>query len=395
MLPKNVLKDLIMLIKYDFTDEQLRLKELARKIASQYIKPISKKIDETGEFPADSLKILADNGLAGITIPKKYGGQGLGLMEFSLVNEEIARIDASVSASFAASLLGTIPIMLFGTEEQKLKYLPPLARGEQLASFALSEPVAGSDAADIKTKAVFRDGYYHIDGKKRFITNAGESRVYTVFTMTDPKKGPRGITAFIIEKGAEGMTFGPKHQKMGIRASATCNIDFKDVKVSKENILGGREGMGFIHILRTFELSRPGVGAQAVGIAQGAFDIVLNFTRHRKQFGKPVNTFQGMQWMMADMEIKIEAARSLTYNVIRMVDRGEKNINPAAAMAKVFASDVAMEVTTNAVQMLGGWGYMREFEVERYMRDAKVTQIYEGTNQIQRNIIALSLIKEL
>ncbi|MEK6796799.1 MAG: acyl-CoA dehydrogenase family protein [Spirochaetota bacterium] len=382
-----------MLVTRSLTADQERIQKLARELAREYIAPIARELDESEAFPREAIFALGREGLFGISIPKEYGGMGLGIFEFCLATEEIARIDGAASTAFAATLLGALPIILYGTHEQKLKYLTPIARGEKLASFALSEPGAGSDAGTLETTAM-RDGdNYIISGAKRFITNAGQSDIYSVFAVTDKSRGPRGISSFIIEKGAPGMKFGEPHKKMGIRASATCNIAFDHVAVPAENLIGGKENMGFIHAIRTFEHSRPGVAAQAVGIAQGALDLALRYAKKREQFGKTISTFQGIQWMLADMEIKVEAARALTYAVIDMVVRGDREVSAAAAAAKVFASDTAMQVTTDAVQIYGGWGYMRVFEVERFMRDAKVTQIYEGTNQIQRNIIALRMIK--
>jgi alkylation response protein AidB-like acyl-CoA dehydrogenase len=387
--------EVLMIVDYDLTDEQIKLKALTRELAMKYIKPVARELDETEAFPVEPMKHLAKAGLFGVCFPKEYGGMGRSLLDFCLVTEELARIDGSCSTTFAASLLGSLPIMIGGTEEQKKKYLTDLASGKYLASFALSEPVAGSDTASIATTAVKKGDTYVLNGTKRFITNASHAGVISVIAKTDPTRGARGISSFIVEKDTPGMKVLPGHKKMGIRASATCNIQFKDVAVPVENLIGGKENRGFFHIMRTFEQSRPGVAAQAVGIAQGAFDLALVYSNTRKQFGKSINTYQGLQWMLADMEIQIEAARSLTYNSIRMVDRGLKDINAAAAAAKSYASDTAMKVTTDAVQIFGGWGYMRSFEVERFMRDAKVTQIYEGTNQIQRNIIALRLLKEL
>lgn len=311
----------------------------------------------------------------------------------SLVVEELSRACGGIALAYAGSGLGTIPIILFGTEEQKKKYLPRLASGEILAAFALTEPNAGSDAAAITTSAKPDGDYYILNGTKQWITNGGEAMVYTVICLTDPTRGPRGSSALIVEKGTEGFDFGKKENKMGIRASSTRELVFRDCRVPKENLLG-KEGMGFLIAMKTFDQSRPGVAAQAVGIAQGALDKAVEYSRERHQFGKPISSFQGIQFMLADMAIQIEAARTLTYQAARNVDAGEKNVAGISAMAKVMASDVAMKVTTDAVQIFGGYGYMKEYPVEKMMRDAKITQIYEGTNQIQREIIALNLIKE-
>jgi butyryl-CoA dehydrogenase len=286
------------------------------------------------------------------------------------------------------------PILLFGTEEQKKKYLPKIASGEHLTAFGLTEPEAGSDASAVKTTAKKDGNYYILNGTKHFITNGGDADVYTVIAVTDKQRGPRGVSAFIVEKGTPGFSFGKKEEKMGIRASSTGELIFNDARVPKENLLGLKEGIGFIATMRTFDQSRPGVAAQAVGIAQGALELATQYAHQRVQFGKPITSFQGIQWMLADMAAKTEAARSLVYSVASMVDRGVKDVGAASAAAKLFASDVAMEVTTNAVQIYGGYGYMRDYPVEKFMRDAKITQIYEGTNQIQKNIIALELIKK-
>ena len=295
--------------------------------------------------------------------------------------------------SYAASGLGSYPILLFGSEEQKQKYLPDVASGAKLAAFGLTEANAGSDAGAIETTAVLDGDHYVLNGTKQWITNGGEAEIYTVIAMTDKSKGSRGASAFIVEKGTPGFSFGKKEDKMGIRASATRELIFEDCRIPKENLLG-REGMGFIVAMRTLDMTRPGIGAQAVGIAQGALDVALAYARERKQFGQPIASFQAVGHMLADMATEIEAARALVYAVARTIDSGAKDFSKESAMAKVFASDVAMRVTTDAVQILGGYGYMKEYPVEKMMRDAKITQIYEGTNQIQRNVISLELIKQ-
>lgn len=382
------------LVSYLLTEEQKMLKDLCRQIAQEKIKPYSRELDEKEEFPVEIMKTLAKSDLFAICIPEQYGGIGGKLFDLCISTEEISRVDGGVASSYAASFLGMFPILLFGTEEQKKKYLPRLASGKSLAAFGLTEPEAGSDASAVKTTAKKDGDYYVLNGTKCFITNGGDAEVYTIIAVTDKTRGPRGISAFIMEKGMEGFSFGKKEEKLGIRASSTRELIFNDVRVPKENLLGGKEGIGFIATMRTFDQSRPGVAAQAVGIAQGAMELAVEYAHHRVQFGKSISSFQGIQWMLADMATKIEAARSLVYSVASMTDRGEKEIGPASAAAKLFASDVAMEVTTNAVQIFGGYGYMRDYPVEKFMRDAKITQIYEGTNQIQKNIIGLSLIKK-
>jgi alkylation response protein AidB-like acyl-CoA dehydrogenase len=383
-----------MFIKhYNITQEQKDLISQVTEICEKHIKPYSMKWDEEQSFPRDAIKILGDRGFFGIPIPKEYGGMGRKVKDFILVMEEIARYDASFAAIFGGSLLGTIPILLGGTEQQKKKYLTRIAKGEALAAFGLTEPDAGSDAASITTSAKKQGDFYILNGKKHFITNAGEADIYTIWTKTRPDAGIRGISGFIVEKDTPGMEFGQKFNKMGIRASTTGAFTFKDAKVPAENLLGGREGTGFATMMRTFYYSRPGVAAQAVGIAQGAYELAVRRTKKRKQFGQTIASFQGVQWMLVDMATKIEAARSLVYNVVDMVDNGEKDLSAAASMAKYYASDVAMEVTTDAVQVCGGWGYMKGIMAEKFMRDAKITQIYEGPNEIQKNIVALGILR--
>jgi butyryl-CoA dehydrogenase len=319
---------------------------------------------------------------------------GVNVLNLCLATEELSRACGGIAVCYAASALGTFPIVLFGNEAQKKKYLPDLAKGKKLAAFGITEPEAGSDASAIKTTARKDGDYYILNGLKHFITNGGDAEVYTVIAMTDKAKGPRGASSFIIEKGTPGFTFGKKEDKFGIRASSTCELIFTDCKVPKENLLF-REGMGFIVTMKTFDLSRPGVAAQALGIAQGALDLAVKYAKERQQFGKSISSFQGIQWMIADMATQIEAARSLIYATARMVDAGKTDVSKESAMAKMFASDVAMKVTTDALQIFGGYGYMKDYPIEKYMRDAKITQIYEGTNQIQRNIIALEVIKQM
>ena len=378
---------------YLFNEQQIMIRDLARQIAREKIKPVAAKYDETEEFAWEIVRIMASSDIFGIYIPEAYGGLGAGVMELAIATEELSRACGAISLSFAATALGTFPILLFGTEEQKKKYLPDIAKGKKLASFCITEAEAGSDAGSIKTTAKKEGDHYILNGTKQWITNAGEAEVYTVIAMTDKTKGARGATAFIVEKGTKGMDFGKKEKKLGIRASATREVIFTDCKVPKENILS-REGMGFIVAMKTFDSSRPGVAAQAVGIAQGALDLTVEYAKTRKQFGQAISSFQGIQWMLADMATQIEAARALVYATARMIDSGAKDVAKSSAMAKLYASDVAMRVTTDAVQIFGGYGYMRDYPIEKFMRDAKITQIYEGTNQIQRNIIAAHLIKE-
>ena len=382
------------MVEHVFTEEQKMLKDLCREIAENKIQPLSRELDEKDEFSEDIIKTLAQSDLFSICIPAEYGGMGGGLLDLCIATEEISRIDGGVAASYAASFLGMFPILLFGTEEQKKKYLPAIASGEKLAAFAVTEPEAGSDIANVKTTAVKNGDNYILNGTKHFITNGGDAQIYTVIASTNKARGARGMSAFIIEKGSKGFNFGKKEDKLGIRASSTRELVFNDARVEASQLLGQREGLGFIATLKTFDQSRPGVAAQAVGIAQGALELAVKYAHTRIQFGKAISSFQGIQWMLADMATKVDAARSLVYSVASMVDRGVKDVGAVSGEAKLFASDVAMEVTTNAVQIFGGYGYMHDYPVEKFMRDAKITQIYEGTNQIQKNVIALGLIKK-
>ena len=380
-------------MSYLFTEEQKMIRDLARQIADEKIRPVAAEYDEKEEFPWPILKVIAESDLAGIYIEEKYGGMGGGVTELCIATEEFSKACGGIAVSYAASALGSYPIILYGTEEQKKKYLPDIASGKKLAAFGLTEAGAGSDAGAVSTTAKKEGDYYVLNGVKQWITNGGEAETYTVIAMTDKTKGSRGASAFIVEKGTPGFEFGKKEKKLGIRSSATRELIFTNCKVPKENLIG-KEGLGFIVAMKTFDKSRPGIGAQAVGIAQGALDYALRYAKERVQFGKPVSSFQGIQFMLADMGTKIEAARALVYYAAGLIDSGAKDISKLSAMSKLYASDVAMEVTTDAVQIFGGYGYMRDYPVEKYMRDAKITQIYEGTNQIQRGVIASQLIKE-
>jgi butyryl-CoA dehydrogenase len=379
---------------YFLTEDQMMIKELARQIAEEKVVPVREELDEKEEFPWEIMKVLAQSDLFGLYIPEKYGGLGKGCLELCIVIEELSRACLGVSTTYAANALGTYPILLFGSEEQKEKYLPDIAAGERLVAFAITEANAGSDAAGIQTTARLEGNEYILNGTKQWITNGGEAEIYTIIAMTDRTKGARGASALIVEKGTPGFHFGKKEKKMGIRASSTRELIFDNCRIPKENIIA-KEGYGFIMAMKTLDHSRTGVGSQGVGVAQGAFEEALKFAKHRIQFGHPIISFQSVQHMLADMAIEIEAARGLVYSVARYIDSGAKDISKDSAIAKVFATDVAMRVTTNAVQVMGGSGYMREYPVEKMMRDAKILQIYEGTNQIQKNVIGQALIKEI
>jgi len=378
---------------YFLSEEQEMIRDLCRQIAEERIKPVRAELDEKEEFPTELMKALAQADLFGVIIPEEYGGLGGGCLENVIAVEELSRACLGVSTSYAASFLGAYPIILFGNEEQKQKYLTRIASGEQLAAFALTESASGSDAGSIQTRAEKKGDEYIINGSKQWITNGGEAGIYSVVAITDPNKGARGATAFIVEDGDPGFGYGKKETKLGIRASATRELIFNDCRIPADRVLG-REGMGFVVAMRTFDQSRPGVGAQAVGVAQGALDEAAAFARVRKQFDKPIITFQAVAHMLANMAIQVEAGRALVYAVARFIDSGAKDTSKVSAMAKVFPTDMAMQVTTDAVQILGGHGYMREYPVEKMMRDAKILQIYEGTNQIQRNVIGQELNKE-
>ena len=379
---------------YLLTEEQKMIKDLAHKIAEEKIRPVAAKYDQSEEYPWDVIKVIADSDLFGLFIPEEYGGLGVNVMNLCLATEELSRACGGIAVCYAASALGTFPIVLFGNDAQKKKYLPDLAKGKKVAAFAITEPEAGSDASAIKTTAKKEGKYYILNGLKHFITNGGDAEIYVVIAMTDKTRGARGASAFIVEKGTPGFTFGKKEDKFGIRASSTRELIFTDCKIPEENLLS-KEGMGFIVTMKTFDMSRPGVAAQALGIAQGALELAVKYVRERQQFGKSISSFQGIQWMLADMATEVEAARGLVYSTARMLDAGVKDVAKDSAMAKMFASDVAMKVTVDALQLFGGYGYMKDYPIEKYVRDAKITQIYEGTNQIQRSIIALQLIKEI
>jgi butyryl-CoA dehydrogenase len=378
---------------YFLTDDQKHIQALARRIAEEKVIPIRAELDEKEEFPWSIMKLCAETGLFGVSIPPEYGGTGGGCFENCIVVEELSKACLGVSVSYAASLLGAYPILIGGSDEQKKKYIKEIASGRRLAAFALTEANAGSDAQGIRTEAKKVGDEYILNGTKQWITNGGEAEIYTVVAMTDRSKGGRGATAFIVENGMEGFSFGKKEKKLGIRASATRELVFQDCKVPKENVIG-REGMGFVFAMRTFDKTRPGIGAQAVGVAAGALEAAVRYAREREQFDRKIASFQAIQHMIADMATQVEAARALVYAVARYIDSNPRDTSKVSAMSKVFPSDVAMKVVVDALQVFGGYGYMREYPVEKMMRDAKILQIYEGTNQIQRNVIGLELIKE-
>ncbi len=381
------------MMDYFLTEEQEMIRDTARQVAREKIVPARAELDEKEEFPHEIIKVMGQSDLMGIYIPEEYGGLGMGSLALCIAVEEISAACVGVSTSYAANALGTYPILLYGTEEQKKQYLPKIASGEHLAAFGLTEANAGSDASGIQTTAKLDGDEYVLNGTKQWITNGSVADVYSVIALTDKSKGMRGASAFVVEKGTPGFSFGKKEKKMGIRASITTELVFEDCRIPKANLLS-REGMGFIVAMKTLDVSRVGVGAQGLGVAQGALDEAVNFARERVQFGQPIASFQAIQHMMADMATAVEASRNMIYNVARYVESGAKDYSKVAAMAKLFATDTGMKVTTDAVQIMGGSGYMREYPVEKMMRDAKILQIYEGTNQIQRNVIGQALVKE-
>jgi alkylation response protein AidB-like acyl-CoA dehydrogenase len=379
-------------LEYFLSEQQKTLKGLARQIAEQRILPVRAELDEREEFPWDLIKEMASSDLLRVFVPEEYDGLGGGCFDLCLVVEELSRVCGGIAISYAANALGVLPLILYGSDVQKKKYLPAVASGARLAAFAVTEATAGSDASAIRTSAR-RDGdHYVLNGTKQFITNGGEAEIYTVVVMTDAAKGSRGASALVVEKGTPGFTFGKKEKKMGIRSSATRELVFRDCHVPAENLIS-REGMGFIVAMRTLDRSRPGVGAQALGIAQGALEAAAEYAQQRVQFGHAISAIQAVQHMLANMATELEAARALVYATARTIDAGAKSFTEESAMAKLFASDMAMRVTTDAVQIVAGAGYMRDYPVEKMMRDAKITQIYEGTNQVIRNAIALEVLK--
>jgi len=384
---------------FKLTEEQQMVRDTARRIAQEKVAPRAAAIDREDKYPWDLLEIFKEQGFMGIPIAKEYGGGGLGLFTMVLVIEELAKVSATAALVAASQDLGMMPLYLSGSEEQKQKYLPDVARGEIIMAFGLTEPEAGSDAASLKTLAERKGDRYILNGRKCFITNGGIADLYSIFAVTNPERGVRGISCFLVPKDTPGFIYGKREDKMGIRGTEVRELIFDNCAIPAENLLG-KEGQGFKTAMMTLDRTRPAVGAQALGIAQGALDIAVEYTRQRKQFGKPIATLQGIQFMLADMATQVEAARQLVYTAARMVDEAEaengadiknKELSRISSMSKLAASDAAMRVTTDAVQLLGGYGYMKDYPLERMMRDAKITQIYEGTNQIQRLVIAGSL----
>jgi alkylation response protein AidB-like acyl-CoA dehydrogenase len=382
---------------YAPSEEHELLRQTVREVAEAKIAPFAAAVDAEARFPQEALDALIATGLHAVHVPESYGGEGADALAAVIVIEEVARACASSSLIPAVNKLGTVPLLLSGSEELKARYLTPVARDGAMFSYALSEADAGSDAASMKTRAVRDRDHWVLNGTKTWITNAGVSQFYTVMAVTDPGRGARGISAFVVEKGDPGVSFGPPEKKLGIKGSPTRQVILEDVTIPADRIIG-EEGTGFKTALATLDHTRITIAAQALGIAQGALDYAIGYTKQREQFGRPVAEFQGVQFMLADMAMKLEGARQLTYHAAALSERamhGERapDLTFKSAAAKCLASDVAMAVTTDAVQLLGGYGYVSDYPVERMMRDAKITQIYEGTNQIQRMVMARQLLK--
>jgi len=380
-------------VNYFLSEEQQMIVDVARQITAEKIIPQRAELDEKEEFPTEILRDIAKADLFGLYIPEEYGGFGGGSFEMVLALEEFSKGCVGIATSFAASALGAYPILVSGSDEMKDKYMPEIASGAKLAAFGLTEANAGSDASGIQTTAVLDGEEWVINGTKQWITNAGDAKIYSIIAITDRDKGPRGASMFVIEDGDPGFSYGVKEKKLGIRASSTRELIFKDCRIPKDRLIG-RRGTGFFTVMKTLDLSRPGIASLGVGLGQAALDEAVLYAKQRVQFGKPVISFQAVQHILADMAIQVEAARALVYGTARHIDSGAKEISKESSMCKVMATDMAMKVTTDSVQVLAGHGYMREYPVEKMMRDAKILQIYEGTNQIQRNVIGQALNKE-
>ena len=375
---------------FQFNEDQLMMQKMVRDFVQEEIIPQAMITDETHEFPLQTIRKMGELGLMGIPLPEEYGGAGADFLSYILAIEEIAKGCASTAVILAVhTSVGSFPILYFGTDEQKQKYLPKLASGEFIGAFALTEANAGSDASGLQTTAERKGDHYILNGSKRFITNAGYAEVYLVMASTDRSKGSHGVTCFLVDKDTPGFTVGKKEEKMGLHGSATCELIFEDAMVPVENLLGA-EGQGFKVAMSLLDGGRIGIAAQALGIAEAAFEAALAYSQERVQFKQPIGNFQGIQFMLADMATQIEASKLLVYQAASLRMAGLPYAKQAS-MAKMFASDTAVKVTSDAVQIFGGYGYCKEYKVERYMRDAKITQIYEGTNQIQRIVVAKHL----
>jgi len=382
------------MIKELYTAQQMELRDRARDLAETVMRPVAALHDVEQTYPWEVQKAIKAAGLSGVWIPREYGGLGGGVLDLCIVVEEFSRACGGMGVGYAVNALGSFPIIFSGTAEQKQRWLPAIAAGDALIAFGLSEKESGSDAGSMTTRAEKDGDGYVLNGEKKWNTGGAVASLNTIFAVTQPGRGARGISAFLVEKDTPGYRVGKHEDKLGIRCVPVVEIQLQNCRVPEANLLGGAEGHGFKHAMITLDRARPGVAAQAVGLAQGALDLALQYTHERKQFGQSVSSFQGIQWMLADMASQIEAARALVHYAARVIDAGAKQITKLSAMCKLVATDVAMKVTTDAVQLFGGYGYCKDFPVEKYMRDAKITQIYEGTNQIQRLVIARSLLRE-
>jgi alkylation response protein AidB-like acyl-CoA dehydrogenase len=379
---------------FTLSEDHNEFRKVIRKICEDRIAPRAAEIDESEEFPWDVKEVLAENGLLGLHVPEEYGGAGADTLTFAILTEEIARVDASSSVIPLVQKLGSVPILMGADEEFKQRWFPRIASGEDLISYCISEAEAGSDPASMKTTAVREGDEYVLNGTKVWISMAGPSNLYTVLAKTDPEKGARGVSAFMVTKDDPGFSVGKKERKLGIKGSPTCQVHFDSCRIPADRLIG-EEGKGFTYAMQAFDHTRLVVGAQAVGIAQGAIDAAADYMKEREQFGKPIGSFQGLQFMLADMVMETEAARQLVYVAAGKADRGDADLTLFSSIAKCKAGDVAMSVTTDAVQIFGGYGYVKDYPVERYMRDAKITQIYEGTQQIQRLVISRQILGRL
>ncbi|MDQ7824829.1 MAG: acyl-CoA dehydrogenase family protein [Candidatus Eremiobacteraeota bacterium] len=381
-------------MNYHLTEEQQRIQQAFRKVAQEVAAPLALELDEKEEFPWKVIEAMRKENLMGLFLPREYDGLGGSVMELCLAVEELSRVSSGIAISFAANALGSFPILLHGNEEQKKKYLTPVARGEKMAAFGLTEPEAGSDATGIQTTATKKGDFYLLRGNKQWITNGKEAETYTIFASTDRSRGGRGISAFIVEKGWEGFTFGRKEEKLGIRCSTTMNLIFDDCPVPKENLLG-REGLGFVVAMKTLDKARPGVAAQGLGIAQGGLDVLLDYLAGLQKERGALPDIPELHNELGTIATLVEATRALIYAVARSVDSGDRHASRDAAMAKLFASDVSVEVANRVVSLMGLLSIRYGHPAERLFRDAKITQIYEGTNEIQKGVIALEMIKGL
>jgi len=375
--------------------QSIEYRDKAREVTEKYVRPVAAELDRSGEYGWSILEALKKYGLTGLWIPEEYGGKGAGVMDLCLVVEQLSRACGGIGVAYAVNALGSFPIILGGTEEQKKKYLPAIASGDQLIAFGLSEKASGSDAGSLRTTAIKDGDHYVINGEKKWNTNGEVASVFVVYALTQPDRGMRGISAFIVEKDTPGFTVGKREDTMGIRTVPVNELYFENCRVPAENLLGHQEGNGFKNAMMTLDRARPGVAAQGLGVAQGAFEWAWRYASERRQFGQAVTSFQANQFLFADLATQIEASRQLVYASARLIDSGAKNISKLAAMGKVFATDTAMRVATDAVQMFGGYGFCRDYPIEKYMRDAKITQIYEGTNQVQRVVIGRALTREM